>query len=77
MLVPGQGRTCSPSTEDVLLLLLKHLYSAKVTVSLQMKRRLGNVAEVDLIYESDRTEKRVICVKGFLSQCSAAAILLY
>lgn len=39
-----------------------------------MKGRLGNLAEVDLIYESERVEKRVICVKGFLSQYSAAAI---
>lgn len=74
MLVPHQGRTCSPSTKDVLLLLLKHLYSAKITVSLQMKGRLGNLAEVDVIYESERAEKRMICVKGFLSQYSAAAI---
>lgn len=62
VLVPDQDRTCSPSTEDVLLLLLKHLY---VTVSLQRKGRLGNLAEVDLIYESERAEKKVICSKGF------------
>lgn len=39
-----------------------------------MKGRLGNLAEVDVIYESERAEKRVIYVKGFLSQYSAAAI---
>lgn len=73
VLVPDQGRTCSPSTEDVLLLLLKHSYFAKVTASLQMRGRLGNLTEVDLIYESVRAE-RVICFKGFLSQYNAAAI---
>lgn len=65
MLVSDQGRACSPSTEDVLLLLLKHLYSAKVTVSLQMKGRLGNLAEVDLIYESERAEKGWYVLKAF------------
>lgn len=73
MLVPDQGRTSSPSTEDVLLLLLKHSYFEKGTASLQMKGRLGNLTEVDLIYESERAE-RAICFKGFLSQYSAATI---
>lgn len=74
VLVPDQGSTCSPFYENVILLLLLDLYFAKATVSLQLKGRLGNLVEVDLIYESQRTEKMVICFKGFLSQYSAAAI---
>lgn len=43
-------------------------------VSLHLKGRLGNLVVEDLIYESQRTEKMVICFKGFLSQYSAAAM---
>lgn len=74
VLVQDQGSTCSPFYENVILLLLLDLYSAKATVSLQLKGSLGNLVEVDLIYESQRTEKTVICFKGFLSQYSTAAI---